>query len=63
MKIIDINGYSIEVTNLDNAIKIAKEYKTYRHEDKCFSDFDKRLNTYWIDFYEKLLKLKAQQTS
>jgi hypothetical protein len=62
MKIIDINGHPIEVTELDKAIKMAKQCKTYQHEDKRFEDLDRRLNVYWTDFHEKLLKLKAKQT-
>lgn len=42
MKVPDLNGCPIEVTNLDEAIQITAEYKEYRHEDKNFSEFDKR---------------------
>lgn len=42
MKITDLNGCLIEVTNLREAIEIARQYKEYRHEDKSFSEFDKR---------------------
>ncbi|PWN64118.1 hypothetical protein [Chryseobacterium viscerum] len=63
MKLIDINGHTIVVTNLDEAIEMAEEYKDYRHEDKRFTDFDKRMNLYWTDFYEKLRQLKSKQTS
>jgi len=60
MKITDLNGYPIEVTNLDEAIRIAKEYKGYRHKDKSFSEFDKRQCAYWTDMHEKLSALKEQ---
>lgn len=36
MKITDLNGCLIEVTNLREAIEIARQYKEYRHEDKSF---------------------------
>lgn len=63
MKIIDLNGHPIKVADLDKAIKTAKQYKSYRHEDQRFEDLDRRLNAYWTDFHEKLLKLKAKQAS
>lgn len=40
MKITDLNGCLIEITNLKEAIEIARQYKEYRHEDKSFSEFD-----------------------
>jgi len=54
MKITDLNGYSIEIQNLDEAIKISADYKEYKHEDKSFSEFDKRQKAYWQDMFEKL---------
>ncbi|SHL85660.1 hypothetical protein SAMN05443543_1062 [Flavobacterium flevense] len=30
MEVIDLNGYAIEVTDLDEAIKITAEYKDYQ---------------------------------
>lgn len=61
MKITDLNGFQIEVTNLDEAIKVTERYKKYEHLDKGFSELDKRLNKYWTDMYEKLLKIKEKQ--
>jgi hypothetical protein len=58
MKITDLNGCKIEVTNIDKAIKQAAEYKGYKHSNKSFSDFDKRKNAYWSDIYEKLTAIK-----
>lgn len=43
MKVTDLNGYEIEITNLQEAIKVAKRNTGYHHEDKSFSEFDKRL--------------------
>lgn len=60
MKVTDLNGCSIEVTDLDEAIKMTAQYKEYEHENKCFSEFDKRQNAYWKDMYEKLIALKKQ---
>tara|TARA_R110002049_G_scaffold80931_1_gene205782 strand:+ start:1585 stop:1779 length:195 start_codon:yes stop_codon:yes gene_type:complete len=60
MKITDLNGYEIEVTDLKEAIRIAKRNTGYSHEDKSFSDFDKRQNAYWMDIYEKLKAIKKR---
>ena len=60
MQVTDLNGYPIEVTNLKEAIKMARQYKEYSHEDKSFSEFDKRQNAYWTDMYEKLTAIKEQ---
>ena len=61
MKITDLNGFQIEITNLDKAIKVTERYKKYEHLDKGFPVLDKRLDKYWTDMYEKLLKIKAKQ--
>jgi hypothetical protein len=58
MKIIDFNGYPIEVTDLNKAIEQAEEYKDYQHTDPSFADFDKRQKAYWKDLYEKLIIIK-----
>ena len=61
MKITDLNGFEVEITNLDEAIQIAKQHKNYEHLDKGFSELNKRLNIHWTDIYEKLLKIKTKQ--
>ncbi|ASE60646.1 hypothetical protein CEQ15_03555 [Chryseobacterium indologenes] len=58
MKITDLNGCEIEITNLKEAVRIAKRNTGYSHEDKSFSEFDKRQKAYWTDIYTKL---KAEQ--
>ncbi|WP_431609243.1 hypothetical protein [Chryseobacterium sp. 'Rf worker isolate 10'] len=60
MKITDLHGHSIEVTNLQIAIKQAKEFKDFSHEDKSFSDFDQKQNVYWADMYNKLIQVRKQ---
>ena len=61
MKIKDLNGYTIEITNLNKAIQITRRYKRYEHENKGFSELDKKLNLYWTDIYEKLIKIQSQK--
>jgi hypothetical protein len=58
MQVTDLNGCPIEITNLKEAIKMARQYKEYRHEDKSFSEFDKKLKAYWTDMFEKLTTIK-----
>ncbi len=63
MYITDLNGCLIEVTDLDEAIRITADYKEYRHKDKSFAEFDKRQKAYWTDMHKKLLKKKNELTS
>ena len=60
MKVTDLNGCLIEVTDLDEAIRITADYKEYRHKDKSFSEFDKRQKAYWVDIHEKLTAIKKR---
>ncbi|HFK5543592.1 TPA: hypothetical protein ACG0AR_000434 [Elizabethkingia anophelis] len=55
-----MNGCEIEITNLKEAIKIAKRNTGYSHEDKSFSEFDKRQKAYWTDIHEKLTAIKKR---
>lgn len=61
MKIKDLHGKSIEVTDLDKAIQQAGNFKEYAHQDKSFEEFDKKQKAYWTDIYNKLLLLKSEQ--
>lgn len=63
MKVTDLNGCQIEVTDLDEAIKITADYKEYRQKNKSFSEFDKRKRAYWTDMYEKLTAIKERATT
>ncbi|MFC4685876.1 MULTISPECIES: hypothetical protein [Bacteroidota] len=60
MKITDLHGCEIEVTDLREAIKVAKRNTGYSHDDKSFSDFDKRQKNYWTDIHEKLIAIKKR---
>ena len=41
-------------------IQIARRYKQYEHAKTKFFKLDKKLNQYWTDMYEKLLKIKSK---
>ncbi|GGE19750.1 hypothetical protein N180_06765 [Pedobacter antarcticus 4BY] len=60
MKITDLHGCEIEVTDLKEAIKTAKRNTGYSHVDKSFSEFDKRQKAYWTDIHEKLTAIKKR---
>lgn len=62
MKVTDLNGCPIEITDLEEAIRITAEYKEYEHISEGFSDFDKRQKAYWTDLYGKLIAIKKQLT-
>jgi len=59
MKIRDINGKWIEITDLEKAIEQTGWYKEYQHIPPVESD--KERQKYWSDLHEKLVKLKEQQ--
>jgi hypothetical protein len=58
MKIVDLNGKEIEVTDLPLAILQADDYRHYRHNNP---EFDQKQRKYWEDFYQKLLQLQSEQ--
>ena len=60
MKIIDLHGKKITITDLELAIMQADDYRYYRHSDPSFKQLDEGLQTYWEDVYQKLLELKNE---
>ncbi|MCH5685564.1 3-isopropylmalate dehydratase [Niabella sp. W65] len=59
MKIVDLNGCEIEITNLDKAIEETEYFKDAYHIPPVESD--KQRQVYWRDIYEKLLTLNSTQ--
>ncbi len=51
MKIIDLDGKEITVTDLELAIMQADDYRHYRYADLSFIELDERLQAYWEDVY------------
>ncbi|QEC74722.1 hypothetical protein [Mucilaginibacter ginsenosidivorax] len=60
MKIIDLGGKEMTVTDLELAIMQADDYRHYRHTDPSFKLLDDGLQAYWEDVYQKLLRLKSE---
>ncbi|REC79455.1 3-isopropylmalate dehydratase [Chryseobacterium elymi] len=58
MKIIDLNGQEITVTDLDKAIEQAELFKDMHHVPPV--PYDKVRQVYWNDIYKKLLELKSK---
>lgn len=61
MEITDNQGKRITVTDLNAAIKQAKAFMEYRHENPGFTHLDHTLKAYWADVYEKLCSLQELQ--
>lgn len=59
MKITDLNGQEIKVTDLIAAIRQAETFKDYHHEPPR-PEMDKSRQAYWTDIYNKLLNLQTQ---
>lgn len=59
MKITDLKGLPIEVTDLDKAIEQAGYFKDAHHVPPVASD--KERQAYWRDIYQKLLQLKSKE--
>ncbi|SFT02936.1 hypothetical protein [Mucilaginibacter polytrichastri] len=62
MKITAIDGRELEITDLDLALLQADDYRHYRHTDPAMAAADERLQAYWEDLYQQLLKIKTAQT-
>ena len=61
MKVTDLNGCEIEVTDLDEAIEETEFFKDCHHVPPIESD--KERQAYWTDMYQKLLELKNNNIS
>jgi hypothetical protein len=58
MKIIDLDGKEIEVTDLALALLQADDYRHYRVTNS--TEFHLYLQNYWEDFYQKLVLLDKE---
>lgn len=59
MKITDLNGQHIEVTDLTAALEQAAYFKDCYHEPPD-PVADKRQQAYWTDIYNKLMALQTK---
>jgi hypothetical protein len=58
MKITDINGFDLEIEDLQLAILQADDYRHYRHFNPQNEQTDEQRKAYWEDVYQKLLTLE-----
>jgi len=59
MKVTDMNGHEIEITDLQLALMQADDYRHYRLANPTL--MSQKLQAYWEDFYQKLLKLAIDE--
>ena len=53
MKIIDINGCTVEINNLNDAIQITRRYKQYEHEKQRFFRIRQKAQSILDGYYMK----------
>lgn len=61
MKIIDIYGETLEVTDLAKALAQADEFRGYRYTNNSCGDFEEERRIYWEDIYTKLKELEEPE--
>lgn len=61
MKVTDINGFQIEITDLNEAIEDAEYFKDCHHIPPTESD--KERQKYWADMHEKLKAIKEKSNN
>jgi hypothetical protein len=57
LKITDLNGFELEIDNLQLAIMQADDNRHYRHLDPQHQQADEQRQAYWNDIYQKLIQL------
>jgi len=57
LKITDLNGFELEIDNLQLAIMQADDYRYYEHLDPKYKEADAQRKAYWEDLYQKLIQL------
>jgi hypothetical protein len=60
LKITDTEGREIEITDLDLALMQADDFRHYRHLNPEMAAADTRLQAYWENLYQQLLKIKHE---
>ncbi|QES88944.1 hypothetical protein [Rhizosphaericola mali] len=63
MNVTDLNGFELEVTYLDEAIRQSSEFSSYGQVGGDCSKFNEKQKAYWSDLHEKLLTLKSKHNN
>jgi len=58
MKITDLDGLPLTITNLEEAIAQAELFKDFKFETPGHKRLEKELTKYWTDIFDKLMKIK-----
>ena len=61
MKIRDIYGETLVVTDLDEALAQADEFRGYRYTNNSCGEFEEERRIYWKDIYTKLKELEEPE--
>ncbi len=61
MKIIDLYGETLEVTDLAEALAQADEFRGYRYTNNSCKEFEEERRIYWEDIYTKLKDLEEPE--
>lgn len=59
-QVIDKEGNTLTITDLDAAIAQADLFRNFRHGNRAFAAFDKKQQAYWQHLYETLNNIKSQ---
>lgn len=62
LKFTDLYGNKIPAMYLDETIKKADYYRFFSNNDPALAEYDKQMQYYWQDVYEKLVLLKLEIT-
>lgn len=58
MKVTDLNGFEIEITDLDKAIAQAKLFSEFAHDPPA--PCDGLLREYWEDMHKRLIEISSK---
>jgi len=61
IKITDLNGFELEIGNLQLAIMQADDNRHYKHLDPQYQQADEQRQAYWQDIYQKLIQFDLNQ--
>ena len=59
MTIKDLNGFDLEIENLQLAVMQADDNRHFEHFNPDLIDLAKEKRAYWEDIYQKLIKLQS----
>lgn len=61
MKVTDMNGFTIEVTDLDTAIAQSAQYVEFHQGVTGLTPFEQKMFRYWTDMHGKLTAIRSER--